>query len=164
MFPSSHTSRLSLAHPPTAFPDPVDVTTTTTTDFTVDPTVGENGKFYFIRFSSVSLKNGANPYLSFSAIFALDGMTGTFNQTVKNQIQGVSSSSTGPTATGTSTNGAPTVLTNTRSSTTSVASRLASASASASNKNSTGAAFVNASPVTYSGIAAFIGAAVGLFL
>ena len=82
-------------------------------------------------------------------------MTGTFNQTVKNEIQGVSSTS--------STKPATTVLTTTRGSSTS-ASRSATASASVSNKNNTGAAFVNASPVTYTGVAAFIGTVVGLFL
>lgn len=137
----------------------MNVATTPNIDFTVDPTVGENGKFYFIRFSSVALKDGANPYLSFSAIFTLDGMTGTFNQTVKSQIQGISSASTGPTATG-----ATTVVTTTRGSSTPATSRPASASTSASNKNGTGAALLNASPVTYTGVAAFIGAVVGLFL
>jgi hypothetical protein len=145
---------------PIAHPVPINVATTPSIDFTVDPAVGENGKFYFIRFSSVTLKDGANPYLSFSAIFALDGMTGTFNQTVKSQIQGLSSATTGPTSTGATT----AVATTRGSSTTSATSRPASASTSASNKNGTGAAFLNASPVTYTGVAAFIGAVVGLFL
>jgi len=142
---------------PIAFPNSIDVSKTSSLQFTVDPTVGENGANYFVRFTSLSLKDGANPYLSFSAIFALDSMTGTFNQTVKNEIQGVSS-----TPAASSTKPATTVLTSTRGSTS--ASRSASASASASNKNNTGAAFVNASPVTYTGVAAFIGAVVGLFL
>jgi len=148
---------------PIAYPVPINVSTTTSTNFTVDPTVGENGNFYFIRFSSVTLKDGANPYLSFSAIFTLNNMTGTFNQTVKNQIQAVSSALTGATATGTSTNTATTVLTSTRGSSY-APSRSASASAEASNKNGTGAAFANASPVSYTGVAAFIGTVVGLIL
>ena len=145
-----------------AFPDPINVATTASIEFTVDPAVGENGPYYFIRFSSLDLKDGVNPYLSFSAIFTLDNMTGTFNQTVKNQIQGSSSAATPPTASKTNTASATSVVTNTRSSTS--ASRSASASASASNRNGTGAAFVNASPVTYTGVAAFISAVVGLFL
>jgi len=144
---------------PIAYPTPINVATTTSIDFVVDPTVGENGKSYFIRFSSVTLKDGANPYLSFSSMFTLDGMTGTFNQTVKNQIQGATSASTGPTATG-----ATTVVTSTRASSTSATNRPANASASASNKNGTGSAFLSASPITYTGVAAFIGTVVGLFL
>lgn len=94
-------------------------------------------------------------------MFQLDGMTGTFNQTVKNQIQGATSATTGPTASGT---GATTVVTSTRGSSTSTTSRPANASASASNKNGTGSAFLSASPITYTGVAAFIGTVVGLFL
>jgi len=145
---------------PIAYPNSINVATTNTIDFIVDPTVGENGKSYFIRFSSVTLKDGANPYLSFSSMFTLDGMTGTFNQTVKNQIQGVTSAGTGPTSAGTAT----TVVSTTRASSTSATSRPANASASASSKNGTGSAFQSASPVTYTGVAAFIGAVVGLFL
>jgi ElaB/YqjD/DUF883 family membrane-anchored ribosome-binding protein len=148
--------------PSTEYPEPINVATTRSVDFIPDPAVGESGKFYFIRISSTTLKDGANPYLSFSAIFSLDGMTGTFNQTVKNQIQGATSSSTGPTATGTT--GATNTQSTTRSSAAASRSASASASASAANKNGTGAAFVNASPVTYTGVAAFIGAVVGLFL
>lgn len=142
----------------TAFPNSINVATTSSLQFTVDPTVGENGPYYFIRFTSLSLKDGANPYLSFSAIFPLDNMTGTFNQTVKNEIQGANSTSTS------STKPATTVSTTTRSGSSTSASRSATASASVSNKNNTGAAFVNASPVTYTGVAAFIGTVVGLFL
>jgi hypothetical protein len=143
-----------------AYPDPINVATTPSIDFTVDPTVGENGKYYFIRFSSTTLKDGANPYLSFSAIFTLNGMSGTFNQTVKAQIQGATSTS-GPTTTG---NNAAVLTTSTRGATTSASNRPASASTSAANKNGTGAALVNASPVTYTGVAAFISALVALFL
>jgi len=146
---------------PIAYPNSINVATTTSIDFTVDPTVGENGNSYFIRFSSVTLKDGANPYLSFSSMFTLAGMTGTFNQTVKNQIQAITSAGTGPTSAGT---GATTVVTTTRASSTSATTRPANASASASNKNGTGSAFQSASPVTYTGVAAFIGAVVGLFL
>jgi len=151
---------------PIAFPAPgIDVATTASIEFTIDPTVGENGRFYFIRFSSVALKDGANPYLSFSAVFSLDSMTGTFNQTVKDQLKDVNTASTGPTTSAplSSTSSAAAsvtkVATSTRSSTS--AAQSASVSAPASNK---GAGFVNASPVTYTGVAAFIGTVVGLFL
>jgi hypothetical protein len=88
---------------PIVFPGSVNVSTTTSVSFTVDPTVGPNGNNYFIRFSSTSLANPsstANPYLSFSAKFTLAGMTGTFNQTVLNQIAATSTGATiAPTST-----------------------------------------------------------------
>jgi hypothetical protein len=75
-------------------PNSVNVSTTASVEFTVDPTIGPNGSDYFIRFSSTSLANptsAGNPYLSFSAKFTLAGMSGTFNQTVLNQIASASS-------------------------------------------------------------------------
>jgi len=84
------------------FPGSVNVSTTSSVSFTVDPTVGPNGSNYFIRFSSTSLANPAstaNPYLSFSAKFALAGMTGTFNQTVLNQIAATSTAASAPVTT-----------------------------------------------------------------
>jgi len=144
---------------PIAYPNPINVSTVRTIDFTPDPTVGENGKYYFIRISSTTLKVGADPSLSFSAIFTLSGMTSTFNETVKNQIAAANSTTTTGTATVTATR--TNTGTNTGTSTRSTSSSAASASVKAAN--GTGAALVNASPVTYTGVAAFIGAVVGLF-
>lgn len=90
-------------------------------------------------------------------MFTLNRMTGTFNQTVKNQIQNVTTTTTAPTTTATTTGAT------TRSSSSSSSSRAANTAAVSSN-NSTGAAFVNASPTTYTGVAAFIGAVLGLVL
>jgi len=86
---------------PIAYPNAVNVSTTASIDFTVDPTIGPNGADYFIRFSSTSLANpasAANPYLSFSAKFTLAGMSGTFNQTVLNQIASAGSTTPASTA------------------------------------------------------------------
>jgi len=92
---------------PIAFPAAVNVSTTASIEFTVDPTVGPNGSDYFIRFSSATLANPTsptNPYLSFSSKFTLAGMTGTFNQTVLNQIASATSAPLSTaTATGTGT-------------------------------------------------------------
>jgi hypothetical protein len=163
MFSSSHPILpvISILTPPSAaFPDPVNVATTAGIEFTVDPTVGESGRYYFIRFSSVSLKDGTNPYLSFSAVFTLSGMTGTFNQTVKQQLQDVNTASTGPTSSGGASSTSRAASQTVVSSTTRSSSASPSASAS---KNTTGAGFANAQAVTYTGVAAFIGAVVGLF-
>ncbi|KAN0082401.1 hypothetical protein V8E55_008196 [Tylopilus felleus] len=42
-------------------------------------TMGPNGNEYFIRFNSLSYTNGSSPAEAFSAMFALAGMSGTFN-------------------------------------------------------------------------------------
>jgi len=91
---------------PIASPNAVNVSTTASIEFTVDPTIGPNGADYFIRFSSTSLANPSspsNPYLSFSAKFTLAGMTGTFNQTVLDQIASASSTASSTAAPNTAT-------------------------------------------------------------
>jgi len=80
----------------------VDVSKNNSLPWTPDPTVGESGPYYFIRFQSNGLKdpsNPANPYQAFSARFTLSGMTGKFSDTVKAEISGVSAVS-GATSTG----------------------------------------------------------------
>lgn len=75
---------------PIAFPTPINVAEQDSISFIPDPTVGENGDVYFIRFTSQDLRNptaATQPYLSFSARFTLTGMTGTFNATVQAQIE-----------------------------------------------------------------------------
>ncbi|CAL1709683.1 unnamed protein product [Somion occarium] len=114
--------------------DNVDVSTTKSIVFTPDPSVGENGDgaVYFIRFESLSLKDATQPQfpaLGFSAKFALTGMTGTFNTTVKQQILGASTAPLGPTS----------------ASASSTASNTASRSASSTASRSSGAPTSSAS-------------------
>lgn len=76
----------------------VDVSKASSVSATVDPSIGPNGSFYFIRVTSLNLKDTANPqypYQAFSAKFELQGMSGNFSQAVLAQIQdsGVSPSS-----------------------------------------------------------------------
>jgi len=71
----------------------VDVSSTSSIQFTVDPSIGPNSNEYFIRIESLSLKDAKNPQypaLAFSAKFTLNGMTGTFSQEVQSQIAGQS--------------------------------------------------------------------------
>jgi len=71
----------------------VDVGTTQSIQFTVDATIGPNSSEYFIRFESLSLKDAAAPQypaLAFSSKFTMNSMTGTFSQTVLDQIKGQS--------------------------------------------------------------------------
>lgn len=72
----------------------VNVATTAAIQFTVDPTIGPNGNFYFVRFTSATAMDPNNSQFNaeaFSAKFALNGMSGTFNSTVQAEISGASS-------------------------------------------------------------------------
>jgi hypothetical protein len=69
----------------------VDVSTTSSIQFTPDPSIGPNSDEYFIRVESISLKDANQtqyPALAFSAKFTMDDMTGTFTPAVQSQIDG----------------------------------------------------------------------------
>jgi hypothetical protein len=71
----------------------VDVSTTSSVQFTPDATIGPNGNEYFIRFESLNLKDTAAPQfpaLAFSAKFTMAGMTGQFSAAIQAQIDGQS--------------------------------------------------------------------------
>jgi hypothetical protein len=69
----------------------VDVSKVSSINFTPDATIGPNGHEYFIRFQSLGLKDSSgNPAESFSALFALSGMTGAFASSVQLEIAGQS--------------------------------------------------------------------------
>lgn len=61
----------------------VDVSAASSISATIDPSVGENGKYYFIRYSSLNLKEGEYPYQQYSARFYLNSMEGSFDDEVK---------------------------------------------------------------------------------
>jgi len=81
----------------------LDVSQNSQVTYTVNPTIGANDvpgnpTVWFIKFTSLAYKDPTNPtfpYVSFSAKFALSGMTGTFNSTILGQL---SSLSTAPAA------------------------------------------------------------------
>ena len=58
----------------------VDVSKATSLSATIDPTVGENGLYYFIRFQSADYTANGVPYQQFSARFRIDAMTGNFTE------------------------------------------------------------------------------------
>ncbi|KAJ3563522.1 hypothetical protein NP233_g8893 [Leucocoprinus birnbaumii] len=115
----------------------VNVATTSSIQFTPDPSIGPNSNEYFIRVQSLGFmdpKNPQFPALSFSAKFTMNNMSGTFNSTVQAQIAG---QSTAPLAGGSATpQSAPSAtanaaMTTARSSTsTSATSRAASPTSS----------------------------------
>lgn len=112
----------------------VNVATTSSIQFTPDPSIGPNSADYFIRIESLNFKDPKNPQfpaLSFSAKFALDNMSGTFNSTVQAQIAGQSTAPlAGQTAPGSASATGSATLTTSRASSTasSTASKAPSAS------------------------------------
>ncbi|TXT16004.1 hypothetical protein VHUM_00507 [Vanrija humicola] len=56
----------------------VDVSKAQTVTATIDPTIGEDGQYYFVRVTSNSLRNGTLPYQSFSARFTIRNTNGTW--------------------------------------------------------------------------------------
>jgi hypothetical protein len=114
-----------------------DVSATSSITFTPTPTIGPNGDNYFIRFESINGKDKTStPYEAFSAQFTLNGMTGTFSQSILAQIAGqstaplvggqTSSGTTGPTST-------PSLTTSTASNSATSASSTTSATAKATS-------------------------------
>ncbi|KAL1413145.1 hypothetical protein Q8F55_000894 [Vanrija albida] len=100
----------------------VDVSKAQTVTATIDPSIGVDGQYYFVRVTSNSLRNGTLPYQSFSGRFTIRGANGTWTPDQAAIVNQTSSASTGPSATG--------------NSTASVSATSASASASASGSAS----------------------------
>lgn len=111
----------------------VDVSTTSSIQFTPDASIGPNSAEYFVRFESIALKDAAAPQypaLAFSAKFNMAGMSGTFNATVQSQIDG---QSTAPIAAPTGQGSASAAAT------TSAGATSAKAAAASASKTSSGA-------------------------
>lgn len=74
----------------------VDVSKTSSISATIDPTVGQSGNYYFVRFTSLGLKDTTNPayyYEAFSAKFTINSMTGTFSAAVLAELAANSTTS-----------------------------------------------------------------------
>jgi len=130
----------------------VNVATTASIQFTIDPTIGPDGSDYFIRFQSLTYTDPtepAYPYEQFSARFTLTDMTGTFNATVQAQING---------ATGAASVAGPAATTSAKAASNSAA---AVPGASTAASHSTTGAAAGASTTAKSGAVAIAPAAVG---
>ncbi|TEB25514.1 hypothetical protein FA13DRAFT_1756569 [Coprinellus micaceus] len=134
----------------------VDVSTTGSVKFTVNPAIGPNSKEYFIRLESISLKDGQYPALAFSAKFTLDSMTGEFTPAVQSQIAG---QSTAPLASQTSTPAGASKTTATGATTSAATTSKASAAAATTSAADNGAISAKAG---WAGI--IIGAVAGVAL
>ncbi|TYJ58315.1 hypothetical protein B9479_000860 [Cryptococcus floricola] len=81
----------------------VDVSKASSISATIDPSIGQDDSHYFVRFTSLSLKDSTNsqyPYEAFSAMFSIKSMTGAFNATVLAAIDASSSSSSAVSSSG----------------------------------------------------------------
>ncbi|ORY30561.1 hypothetical protein BCR39DRAFT_109548 [Naematelia encephala] len=79
----------------------VDVSKASSVSATVNPTIGESGNYYFVKFTSLSLKDSTNPqynYEAFSAKFQMSEMSGQFNATVLSEIDASNSTTTAATS------------------------------------------------------------------
>ncbi|KAG2076244.1 hypothetical protein BDR04DRAFT_1090175 [Suillus decipiens] len=135
----------------------IDVSATSSITFTPDGTIGPNSNEYFVRFTSLNLKDATNsqfPAEAFSAKFTLTGMTGTFNSTIQAEINGQSTAPIGATATSSA---SKTMMTISTTSAASISSSKTSPSTSAT-ATKTGAA----GKVGVTGITCFVGAAASL--
>jgi len=91
----------------------VDVSKVSSINFTPDGSIGPDGQEYFIRIESLGSKDSTgNFYESFSALFTLTGMTGTFASSVSAEIAGQSTAPFGAqssSASGTGSSSTPSV-------------------------------------------------------
>ncbi|ORX37233.1 hypothetical protein BD324DRAFT_625364 [Kockovaella imperatae] len=103
----------------------VDVSKTSAISSTINPSIGQSGDYYFIKYVSLNFKDPKNPqypYTQYSARFTINAMTGNFNSSVMALID-----STGAPTTSAATNTAAVVV-----AASTVKSTVQSASASAS--------------------------------
>eukprot|EP00914_Ancora_sagittata_P001374 GHVO01003605.1.p1 GENE.GHVO01003605.1~~GHVO01003605.1.p1 ORF type:complete len:221 (-),score=20.05 GHVO01003605.1:192-854(-) len=142
----------------------VNVATTSSIEFTPNANIGPNGNEYFIRIESLTLKDANNtqyPQMSFSALFKMASMTGTFNSSVQAQIDGQSTAPIGGSTTGSTASSTGTVSTTKASSTGSTTSTSKGASSTTASSATTNGAISSA--VANVWISAVFGA-VALFL
>lgn len=135
----------------------VDVSTTSSVSFTPDGTIGPDSSEYFVRFTSISLKDATNsqyPAEAFSAKFTMTGMTGTFNSTIQDEINGQSTAPIGATASASAPGTMVTI------STTSAAS--AKGSKTSTSTSATATKTGAAGKIGVTGITCFVGAAASL--
>jgi len=122
----------------------VDVGVSSTFQWTIDPQAGPNFDGYFIRFTSVNLKDANDSRFnaeSFSAKFTLTGMTGNFNTTIQAGING-STTQSGAASTAAATSGSGSRPSGASASAASTVKPNAAASSAAGSSKNNGAGHV----------------------
>lgn len=139
----------------------VDVSKASSVSATINPSVGQSGAYYFVRFTSLALKSAADPqypYEAFSAKFAIAGMTGTWNATVLAQLASTGATTNASTSVAAAVSSASSAVP-TAASVTTATQRVGASSASASAKPTSGAVARLAAPGILAGamgIAAYL--------
>jgi len=120
----------------------IDVSQQSTLNATINASLGPNFNGYFVRATSLALKDSATgfPYEAFSAKFTLNGMSGTFNPTVQAEIAGASSLGTVGGAASSTGTGAPSTASSAIITSTKPTSTAASSSTKASSASTAAAA------------------------
>ncbi|KAK7472129.1 hypothetical protein VKT23_000251 [Stygiomarasmius scandens] len=129
----------------------VNVATTSSVEFTPNPSIGPNGNEYFIRVESINLKDPKNPQfpaLAFSAKFTMASMTGNFNSTVQAQIDGQSTAPIGGSTTSRSSSTSTSASTTSGSSTTSATTTTSQSQSSSATSSSESVTQENAAAAT----------------
>lgn len=140
----------------------VNVSTTSAIQFTVNPSIGPSGDFYFVRFQSLSANVNNVPAEAFSAKFTLNNMSGQFSASVSAQIAAAESSGSGSAA-ASSTGSSSAAASTTASLTTSHASSATSSGTAASaTKSAASGAGRNVAAVGAAGFAGLLAAFVAL--
>jgi hypothetical protein len=145
----------------------VDVSKTNSVDFTPDPSIGPNGKNYFVRIESLGLKDAKQPQfpaLAFSAIFTMSGMSGNFNSSVQAQIDGQSTAPIGGLTTASAGATSAGAATTTGAASASNKPSSSSSGSAAKSTSSTSSKTGGANKLTGAGAAGFIGVAVALLV
>ena len=137
----------------------VNVSTTSSIQFTPNASIGPNGQEYFIRIQSLTLTDNttnAYPEMAFSALFSMASMTGTFNSSVSAEIAGQSTAPIGGSTTGSiaATTSAASSSAKVAAASTTSSSKSTTASAAASSNGAIGSVVANV------WISAFFGAVV----
>jgi len=137
----------------------VDVSKVSSLSWTPDATVGPNYDSYFIRITSVSLKDPNQTQFNaeaFSAKFSLSGMSGTFNSTVQAVVSG-SAAASGAASTAAATSGSPTKPSSSSAAAAStVKPNAAASSAAGTSKNNAAGHMVVPRVLGATGIAAIV--------
>ncbi|KAL4067427.1 hypothetical protein V8B97DRAFT_917627 [Scleroderma yunnanense] len=136
----------------------VDVANVSSLTFTPDPTIGPNSGEYFIRVESLALKDAKSPQypaLAFSAKFTLTNMSGTFNSSIQQEIDGQSTAPIGGATASVSASGS---VSHTTAAVTAITSTTSKAATATSTSKSNGAGKHGVA-----GLAGFVGVAAAFF-
>jgi hypothetical protein len=142
----------------------VDVTNPMSISFTPNASIGPDGPQYFIRFQSLSAMDPNDtsiPLLAFSHVFALSGMTGTFDAEVQSEINGQSTAPIGGVSV-TATSSPPSSNTANAIITSKTSNPSASASASKTSAKPTASGTSAAVPAFVAGRNSLLGIAAGV--